>query len=140
MALPDKDHWRLRGDELHPIGPHRRFETIFDLDGVTVSTADFGTIAYVEEDGGSWWICHLGEATWRRIDFGGVPATAPQRVEHVQTVPSAEWVVEHGLDCFPPVVVMDDEGDAMTARVRYPDRYHVVVLFAGARTGRLSIG
>lgn len=52
-----------------------------------------------------------------------------------QDVPSATWVIVHGLGFFPNVAVVDTLGRAFLGEVTYDDLNQVTVRFATAVTG-----
>lgn len=142
--LPDKLHEVLRTEELHPAGPRWTVATKTALFALPLTPADLGQLALVLADGRSWWVCTLDPSeggAWHRIDAPEGVADMPLRVvEFTQPVASSEWDVVHGMDGYPPVVVMNDDGVAVSARVHYVDRTRIVVTFASPCTGRLSIG
>lgn len=74
------------------------------------------------------------------IVTGGVPG-APGRdgdlsYVHVQSIPSATWVVVHDLNKFPSVSVIDSGGATVLGDVRYDSANQCTLTFAGGFSGR----
>lgn len=139
LTIPHELHKKLRGRHLHPVGPRWQVATREQLDQQGATADDVGHVAVVGSGAAaSWWLAHSwggGAMRWRRWDGVG-----REPVEHTQAEPAAEWVIPHGMDCYPPCVVMDEAGRAALAEVRYPDRNTVVVSHSRPKTGRASVG
>ncbi len=62
---------------------------------------------------------------------------------HVQPTPSAEWVIDHGLQCNPAVGVKVMEGGVLTgilpANIAFPTISQVVITFSTPRTGEARL-
>ena len=54
---------------------------------------------------------------------------------HVQTTPAQVWVIDHPLDKFPAVSVVDSAGEQVEGNVLYTSQQQVVVSFTGAFSG-----
>lgn len=56
-------------------------------------------------------------------------------IEFKQQVPSAVWVLQHNLNKFPSVTIVDSSGEEVIGRVTYDDIQKVTVEFSGAFSG-----
>ena len=54
---------------------------------------------------------------------------------YTQSVPSAVWIIEHDLNRYPNVVVIDAAGDEVEMDVRYVDADTIILTAAGALSG-----
>lgn len=55
--------------------------------------------------------------------------------EHDQTVPAAQWVIDHHLGLIPNVVLLDDSGQQMIAEIHHPSDQTTVVVHSAPYTG-----
>lgn len=55
--------------------------------------------------------------------------------EHTQDVPSASWVVSHGLDKFPSVVVIDSGGSEVEGDISYDSHKQITITFSAPLSG-----
>lgn len=53
-----------------------------------------------------------------------------------QSRPSSEWTVEHGLEKFPAVTVVDSAGTEVIGAIDYIDLNTVILTFVGAFSGK----
>lgn len=53
-----------------------------------------------------------------------------------QTVPSSVWTIEHNLEKFPAVNIVDSAGTEVIGAIDYIDLNTVVISFTGAFSGR----
>ena len=53
-----------------------------------------------------------------------------------QTVPSSVWTIEHNLEKFPAVNIVDSAGTEVIGAIDYIDINTVVITFTGAFSGR----
>lgn len=53
-----------------------------------------------------------------------------------QTVPSSVWTIEHNLEKFPAVNIVDSAGTEVIGAIEYIDINTVVITFTGAFSGR----
>lgn len=61
---------------------------------------------------------------------------ADKNYEHLQNVPSATWDIQHNLNKFPEVVIIDSAGDEVEGALQYVSANRVIASFAGAFSGR----
>ena len=66
----------------------------------------------------------------------GPPGPASAFYEFAQTIPLAEWVVNHNLGFRPSVAVLDDGGNAVLASVLHPSINQCRISFALPMAGR----
>ena len=73
------------------------------------------------------------------LTTGGIQGPAGEdgdkHYRHVQTAPAQVWVIDHDLDKFPAVSVVDSAGEQVEGNVTYTSQQQVVVSFAGAFSG-----
>jgi len=55
---------------------------------------------------------------------------------HHQTTPSEVWVIEHGLDKFPAVDVVDSASNVVIGEIHYDNPTRVTITFQSAFAGR----
>lgn len=55
---------------------------------------------------------------------------------HTQAVPSAVWVVSHGLDKYPAITVIDSAGTVVHGGVAYDSGNQVTLTFSAAFSGQ----
>lgn len=55
---------------------------------------------------------------------------------HEQGVSSATWTINHNLNKFPAVSVVDSAGNEIIAEVSYPDKNTCIVTMTGASKGK----
>ena len=55
---------------------------------------------------------------------------------HEQGVASATWTINHNLNKFPAVSVVDSAGNEIVAEVSYPDKNTCIVTMVGASKGK----
>lgn len=55
---------------------------------------------------------------------------------HVQGISSDLWSINHGMNKYPSVTVVDSAGTVIRTRVKYLDANNLEVGWAGATTGR----
>lgn len=69
--------------------------------------------------------------------FPGVPTlgTTGNRFTHVQSVASDSWEIEHNLDGYPSLILVDDVGVTLVGVVTYPDRNNILIQFVSPVTG-----
>jgi len=67
-------------------------------------------------------------------------ASVPAAYIHVQAAPSALWTVDHLLDRYPPVTVVNGSGAVMFAAVTYVNSNQVTVGFSEVLTGKVYVG
>jgi hypothetical protein len=53
---------------------------------------------------------------------------------YIQTVPSTEWIVDHGLN-YPTVTVVDTAGDIIVPDIQYTSATQVILTFSAAVAG-----
>lgn len=55
---------------------------------------------------------------------------------HIQSVASDTWTINHNLDFFPNVTVADSAGTIVEGEIAYPSRNQVVLTFSSAFSGK----
>lgn len=56
--------------------------------------------------------------------------------EHMQSIATDEWVIDHNLNKFPSVTVVDSAGTVVYGEVYYPNKNKVIIKFMAAFSGR----
>lgn len=65
----------------------------------------------------------------------GPPGPGLSTTVIVQAEPAAVWTLQHGLQRYPSVTLVDDAGDVFGASLRYPDANTVVVTLNAPTAG-----
>lgn len=74
-----------------------------------------------------------------QINEGGGSGASGARAEtfvHNQSPASSVWTIEHSLDNYPTVTVVDSAGNVVIGDVQYQDRNTVVITFESAFSGK----
>lgn len=71
------------------------------------------------------------------ITVSPVQVESDKHYEHVQAIPSDEWTVQHDLDKYPSVQVVDSAGRVVTGEVQYVDADSLVIRFEFVFSGRV---
>ena len=83
------------------------------------------------------------ESTNPYIDFQEVSEDSvvinDLHVTHVQTIPSTTWIIEHALNKFGSVTVVDDDNNVIIGEVHYQDKNIIVITFSEAVSGKAFI-
>jgi hypothetical protein len=71
----------------------------------------------------------------------GTPGTAEVVIPdlayaHTQSVSSATWTINHNLDFYPNVTVLDSAGTIVEGEIAYTTRNQVVLTFAASFSGK----
>jgi len=66
----------------------------------------------------------------------GLGTSADKNYVHIQSSPSASWVVTHNLNKRPSVVVVDSADSVVVGEVEYNSDNQVTLTFAGAFSGK----
>lgn len=70
-------------------------------------------------------------------DFGSVIAMSGDKFfEFEQLSPSATWVIDHPLDKYPSVSIVDSAGSVVIGDVEYVSKKRIIVTFQGAFAGK----
>lgn len=69
-------------------------------------------------------------------EAGESPETGDKTYNHVQFTASATWTINHALDKYPSIQVIDSDGDIVEGDTDYIDANTVVLTFAIAISGR----
>lgn len=56
--------------------------------------------------------------------------------EHIQSIATDEWIIDHNLNKFPSVTVVDSSGNMVYGDVSYPSSSRVVISFTAAFGGK----
>lgn len=55
---------------------------------------------------------------------------------HTQAVTSSVWTINHQLDKYPSVVIVDDDDNVVHCNVNYQDKNNIVATFSASVTGK----
>lgn len=66
----------------------------------------------------------------------GPPGVSASTYVHYQSIPEAEWVIDHNLGYYPNVAVEDSTGKPLLVAVERPSASRVIVQHASAVGGR----
>lgn len=70
------------------------------------------------------------------FEFSVIEECAPRNFVFTQNVASAKWEVQHDLDCWPAVTVVDSAGTEVVGDVQYIDKNKVVISFTAPFSGK----
>lgn len=65
----------------------------------------------------------------------GVPGLSGANYVHAQAVPSADWIISHGLARYPSVTVVDSAGTTVIGNIEYLSANQVAIHFSAAFGG-----
>lgn len=65
-----------------------------------------------------------------------IPTEVIQNFEFIQTTPATEWSIEHNLDKFPSVTILNDAGDKIYGGIFYNSVNKVTLSFSQPITGK----
>ena len=71
------------------------------------------------------------------ITVSPVQVESDKHYTHNQTVASSEWTVQHNLNKYPSVEVINSSGRRITGEVQYIDEDNLVVRFEYSFTGKV---
>lgn len=75
-----------------------------------------------------------------RLDASLITAGAGDRTyEHVQSVPSAVWVIPHGLGKYPSAVVFDSAGQEVLGERVHDSKNQMRIIFGSAFSGTATV-
>jgi len=63
-------------------------------------------------------------------------SSSPYMVYDRKEVPSAAWIIEHNLNKYPQVTLIDDEGNLFEADIFYNSLNQITVVFALPTSGK----
>ena len=63
--------------------------------------------------------------------------TSDLHLVHVQDEPSTVWTVEHALDKYPSITIVDDNGYVIFGEIQYINMMKIIITFSEAVTGRV---
>lgn len=104
------------------------------ISGTGYPTASVGRIGdyYIDTDSNTFWGPKTVEG-WPGIPFY-IPGT-PQRHIHTQASPSSTWTINHTLDGYPSVMVVDSAATVVIGEVSYVSTSQVIVEFTAPFSG-----
>lgn len=65
-----------------------------------------------------------------------ISATGDKFFEHTQSVPAQEWQIEHNLQKFPSVTVIDSGDSVVVGDIQYIDTNNIILSFQSAFAGK----
>lgn len=69
----------------------------------------------------------------------GLPGASGSHFTFVQSTPDTEWIVDHSLETFPSVTVVNSSGETVEGDVTYESNSRVVVRFSAAFSGTIYL-
>lgn len=58
---------------------------------------------------------------------------------HIQSIPSAEWIINHNLNKYPAVSVIDSANNEVIGEIQYIDNNNIKIKFAGSFSGKAAL-
>lgn len=98
-------------------------------------TAAGGVISFFVENG-DYWLYIRGQSFYLVVDLDpNLTHVWPATIRYVQTVPATVWNVNHGLNSFPSVDVLDTGNEQLFGEVDYVDDDNLTITFAVPTVG-----
>lgn len=109
-------------------------ESTFDVTVVEEVT----NVTIANPDNGETWSVDVAEQTISVVSVGiqGPEGPASVTYVHTQSVASDEWVIDHNLDRYPSVSVVDSAGNVIHANVNYITADSLTVEFTAMFSGK----
>lgn len=104
-----------------------------------IATASAGEIAIFSEDGKLECCGHTISDIAMKSDLENLPAAqggSDKHYTYLQPSASDRWLVEHNLNKFPSVQVVDSAGSIVVGEITYIDRNSLEIKFSGKFSGR----
>lgn len=120
-------------EDIYNKGGHRSVPSILDRDNITALRRKEGMIVFVEADSINY---QLVGGTWEV--FAGSSGAGDKTYNHIQGVAETTWNVEHNLNKYPSVSVMDTGGNVVEGEIDYIDLNNIQLLFSAPFTGTAS--
>ena len=70
------------------------------------------------------------------VSIAGLKGGGDKNYVHIQSNPSAQWLVSHNLGKKPAVVVVDSADEVVYGEITYTDNNTITLTFVGAFSGR----
>lgn len=77
-----------------------------------------------------------GEGVIEAVTTGNLVTITSKTYIHEQGIASDTWLIEHNLDKYPSVTVVDTAGTVFSAQVEYNDENNCTVYINGATKGK----
>lgn len=98
-------------------------------------TAAGGEISFFVENG-DYWIKVGTNVFYLIVDLDpNLTHVWPSTFRWPQTVPAAVWVINHGLNAFPDVSVLDPANEELFGQVQYVDDDNLTITFSTPMSG-----
>ena len=89
-----------------------------------------------QEDNGTQWIKQGSPNTWKTIAFQG-DGTGDKNFS-INITHKLEAVIEHNLNKYPAVSILDSDNMASLSNIEYIDNNHIKVIFKEPFTGKVT--
>ncbi len=118
--------------------PGGELSTVFDAGGLPIRnpvlTGSDGKLTFWAEPGA--YMLEMNGVSIPITLSGGESGTGAPRWVHTQTEPAATWVIDHDLNTYPSVTLVDPDGnDLGRTEVDYPSTDRVVITWGGPISG-----
>lgn len=110
LVFPPAPHTHTREELAETVG-------VEDLVNATITDLDDGQILQYNKTNAQW-------------------ENQPATYTHVQIAPCEVWMINHNLNRYPSVTVVDSAGTVVVGDIKYIDTYNVQVSFNGGFAGR----
>lgn len=104
---------------------------------VTVVAPSSNSETTISTDDGDFTILGFGVKgdKGEKGDDGADGVDGDKKFDHHQGVPSDTWYIDHGLNKYPSVTVVDSTGTLVDGYVQYIDQNNILLKFAGGFSG-----
>lgn len=87
-------------------------------------------------DNGDYWLHISGQSFYLIVDLDpNLTHVWPSTFQWMQPVPAAVWVINHGLNSFPSVTVLDPGNEQLFGSVDYVDDDNLTITFSSPQAG-----
>lgn len=93
--------------------------------------ANFDALFYIESE-----LQVKGEGLINVVTADGTATVSSKTYIHEQGIASDTWIINHNLNKYPSVTIVDSAGNKFFAQVNYTDENNCTVYMNGATTGK----
>lgn len=92
-----------------------------------------GTLPDISDATKGWYLTNDGERVyWAKVNGGG----GDKEFAFTQSVASATWEIQHDMDKYPAVTVVDTGSNVVIGEVVYNDQNKITITFSSAFSGK----
>lgn len=121
----------------HISGGFMHFDTLAERDALTSLRREQGMVIYVEEDNNFYKLTGgILNENWAILVTNPIEVIVQDKYyKHDQAIPSAVWTIEHNLNKYPSVTVIDTAGSEVVGDTSFIDNNNIRITFSAAFSG-----